>query len=502
VIGGVEQGQLATKAVRGAAWTIAAGLGSRVLGLFATLLLTYYLDPRVIGEVAGASVLVLSANQLSTFGVGQYVIAKPAAGRDVIFHATFIHLVTGVVAIVGVLSLGSFFSDALRSPTLARYMPGFVVSVLVDRVSFMPERLLARDMNFRALGLGRTLGEITYGSIALVLAVTGFGGMAIVLANIARSALRLTYFLANTERARWCTPSRLSKPIVRDMLRFGMPLWVGGVADFASRRWDNLLVSMLFGPAVMGEYNMAYNLAEIPGNQIGEQIGDVMLPTFASIDLERKKRAVTRALGITALVVFPVAVGLGAVAPTLVATLLPKKWEGVAPMLAVLSVMSVVRPYGWTLSNYLQSRDKTRPTLWLEVGKVALLIGFIYALGFIGPIWACAGVGLAFAIYGVASMMVVRALDGITLRAFLVESARPLAACVPLVCAVLAARWTCMRAGLPIGGAMLVCEIIAGAIAYAAGARVVARDMVDDVVRLLGSAMRRGPRDRRRLSTR
>jgi lipopolysaccharide exporter len=134
---------LAKKAVRGAAWTIGAGLGSRVFGLVGTLLLTYFLDPSVIGEVSAASVLTLTASQFSTIGVGQYVIAKPQAGRDVAWHAVVIHVVSGAAAILATLLVGSSLAVVFRAPTMMLYLPGFVVQTLIDRLGFVPERLLA-----------------------------------------------------------------------------------------------------------------------------------------------------------------------------------------------------------------------------------------------------------------------------------------------------------------------------------------------------------------------
>ncbi|HZU85081.1 MAG TPA: oligosaccharide flippase family protein, partial [Polyangiaceae bacterium] len=176
-----ERRALAGTAVRGAAWVVMAGLATRVLGMFGTLLLTYFLDPSVLGEVSGASILVLSASQLGSVGVGQYVIMKKGvAGRDVTWHATVIHLALGLVVMLVLLVVERPMSAFLHSPNLAAFVPGFVVSVLIDRATFIPERLLARDMRFRLLSVSRTAGEIAYSVSSIALAWAGLGGMAIV----------------------------------------------------------------------------------------------------------------------------------------------------------------------------------------------------------------------------------------------------------------------------------------------------------------------------------
>jgi O-antigen/teichoic acid export membrane protein len=91
--------ELAHKAVRGAAWTILASIGSRAIGLIGTLVLTQFLPPEIQGEVSIAFILVLSANTIAQqTGFGQYVVAKPREGRAAVFHATVYNLGFGVVA--------------------------------------------------------------------------------------------------------------------------------------------------------------------------------------------------------------------------------------------------------------------------------------------------------------------------------------------------------------------------------------------------------------------
>ncbi len=487
-----KKASLATRAVRGASWTIATGIGSRALGLVGTLALTYFLTPAILGEVSDASILVLSANQLSTIGVGQYVIAKRDAGREATWHATVFHLVLGAIAILAVVLFKDRFGVLLHAPDMAPYVPGLAVSVAVDRVGFIPERLLARDMRFRVIGLTRTAGEIAYTVSSVSLAMLGWGGAAVVWGNIVRSVLRTVILCVTVERAEWLTPSKLTKETTRSLLAFGLPFSVSATASFASRRWDNLVVSRLFGPSILGEYNLAYNLADIPAVQVGEQIGDVLLPSFSQMEAEQRKAALIRSTGLLALVVFPLAVGLGAVAPTAIHTLLRKEWRDVAPMLTLLSALSVVRPVGWTIASYLTSRSETRTLMWLGLFHVVFLILSIWGLGHFGPLGACVGVGVAFGGYTVASLFAVSRLDGISAATMLARCATPLLACIPLALAVLGARAGLTALDVHVRGVGLVVEILAGGVGYVVGAFLFARTATTDLVGLLKRSLRRG----------
>jgi PST family polysaccharide transporter len=487
----LDKPSLAMKAARGAAWTIATGVGSRALGLVGTLAVTYFVARHELGEVADAASAVMLANQFSALGVGPYYVARPSAGRDVAWHATVVHVGLGVLALVVVLLLGHPMSVWMRAPSLGHFLPGLAFSALLDRFSYMPERVLAREMRFRVVGMCRTAGDLSYTVTSVFLAMLGYGGMCVVLANVVRSTVRLAALTGAVPRREWLHPTRMSWTTVRAMARFGLPMTVGTAAGYASRRVDNVIVSGLFGVDIVGAYNLAYNVADVPAVQVGEQIGDVLLPSFAHMRPAECKAALVRSTGLLALVTFPLAVGLGAIAPTLVEALLKPEWRDVGPMLALLSVLSVVRPLGWTISAYLLARDRPRQDAALEVLKLLAVIVSVLTLGRLGPLWACAAVGVAFALHALASMVVVQLVDGVTGVDLAARCGGPLVACAPMVAAVLGTRIGLAGVGIDSAALQLVAEIAVGAFVYPLAALLVARATALDFIAVATSALHR-----------
>lgn len=476
--------------VRGALWTISTGIGSRALGLAGTLVVTRFVAPQDYGEVTVAAVVVMTANQISTVGFGQFLIARPDSPRSVAFHATVFHLGLGALAAAVVLAFGHLFAPALDAPGMIRFLPGLVLSGLLDRVSYVPERVLVRDLRFRAVSAARAAGDVAYSVVCVWLAAIGWGGAAIVMGNVARSSVRTTVFVLAVKLKDWLEPSRLSRTVTRELFAFGIPMSLGSLCSFASRRWDNLLVSRFFGPGPTGMYNLAYNLADVPAIQVGEQIGDVLLPSFARMDTARRPGALVRAMALLALVVFPLAIGLGAVAPTLVAAVFDARWRPLGPMLVLLSALSVARPIGWIVESYLQAREKPRLILGLEAFKVLALVLLIVTLGRFSPLWACSAVGLAFGAHALASLWIVRQLDGLSLSRSVGSLWPALGACAPLVAAVLGARQALLAIGTTRPLVCLSVEVLAGAAGYVLGALVVARGATSELTARVADALR------------
>ena len=481
---------LADKTVRGSAWIIATSIGARIIGVVGTLVLTRFLAPDAYGEVQAASVVVATASQLSTVGMGQYVIAHPDADRSVAFHATFYHLLLGALALGALLVARPYVGHLVGSEGIGPFLPGLVVSVMLDRLAFMPERVMVRDMRFRQLGIARTASEIAYTVASLAGAVSGWGGFAIVAGNIARSVVRLGMMVGASTLRDWLSFSPIRWNTSRTLFAFGLPLSVGASASYASRRWDNLVVSALFGPAVLGAYNLAYNLADVPAVQVGEQISDVLLPSFARIEEERRIPALVRSLSLLSLIMAPLAIGLGAVANTLVRALFDARWASVGPMLAVLSALSVTRPVGAVIWSYLQSRGRPRAVMALECLKLVLLLGSLILLGRLGPLWACGAVGLAFFVHTWLSLWVVHRAEPLPVGKLLRGLIAPVIATIPMVAAVLAVRAGHVALGVPPALGVLL-EVVVGGIAYVPSAYLLAPAVTRDVVSLAMGLIRK-----------
>jgi PST family polysaccharide transporter len=173
-----------------------------------------------------------------------------------------------------------------------------------------------------------------------------------------------------------------------------------------------------------------------------------------------------------------------------VALLFDERWQLLAPMLVLLSGLSVTRPVGWVVASYLQALHLPGRILALEAVKLACLIGGIWSFGRLSPLATCAAVGLAFGVHAVLSLWLLEKVDGIPLRASLLGLLPALAACLPMVAAVLVSRGALAAAGgAPLWLALLL-EIVAGAAAYVAAAWVVARRASEDLIARLAEVVR------------
>lgn len=472
------------KAVRGAAWTVALGLGTRILQVLGTLAVTYFLPRDVVGEASNAAIFALNAHMFTTLGVPTALAVRKSDPRSA-FHATVLFAVTGVVGLGAAIALTGPFGGLLHSPSLGKYLVPLALATLLMRIGTVPDRMLQYRLRFREAGLARSAGELSYAIVTVAAAYLGAGGWAIVAGHLARGSVALVGASMYLHPREWAKPHPLDRSIFRDLLAFGVPLGIALWMAFAARNLDNFVVSALFGTAVVGAYNLAYNLADIPASQVGEQVGDVLTASFARLDGEARRAALPRAMALVALVVFPLAFGLGVTAPTVVATLLRAEWRSVGGMLAVLAALSVTRPIAWIIGAYFQTTQRPRAVMWLSAFRLTAVMAAVGGLGaFFGPLGACAGVGIAFSLHALGNVVWVMREDGFGVGELLGGVGRVVVACVPLCAAALGARAGIEALGVQVRGVGLAAEVVAGAAGYGVGLLLVARSQAREALRL------------------
>jgi PST family polysaccharide transporter len=154
-------------------------------------------------------------------------------------------------------------------------------------------------------------------------------------------------------------------------------------------------------------------------------------------------------------------------------------------------VLSVVRPVGWTLSSYLLARDRPRLVAALAGFKLVAVVVLLLTLGRLGPLWSCVAVGIAFGLHALASMVAVQLSDGIGVAELAMRCGAPLVACTPMVAAAAGVRRAFADGGMRSNATLLLAQIGAGAVVYAASALVLARATSLDFVAVVTSALRR-----------
>jgi O-antigen/teichoic acid export membrane protein len=355
---------LARIATRGAGVTLLSQAVRLVLQLGSLVVLTRLLTPAQVGLVAMVTAVINVAEIVRDFGLSSAAIQAPTLSREERGNLFWLNLGLGsactLTAVVAAPALAALYSEPRVEPVVLALAGLFVISGL--NTQYRAD--LSRGLRFGALALTDVLAQLASVVVAITTAWHGAGYWAIVYQHLTLAAVTC---LLNVLQGRW-RPGWYRRDVsIRKYIRFGANLLGTNVIGYAVNNVDNVALGAVWGSGSVGLYGRAYQLVQMPLQQVNAPLGRVVLPVLARVvdDAAAYQRyflrfqlAVCYSLGLA----FSLLAGL---ATPLVAVLFGPQWQAVAPLLMLLAVAGVFRAV-----------DSAAYQLWVSKGLTGRLLRF------------------------------------------------------------------------------------------------------------------------------
>jgi O-antigen/teichoic acid export membrane protein len=364
---------LKRQTLSGVAWSSTGRVGQQVIQFALTILLARLLLPEDFGLIGMVLVFTGFASLFAEFGFSSALIQRPEITEAHSSSVFWLNLLVGLLLSGGFYFLAPLLSDFYAVPDLQPVARALAITFSIASVGIVPTALLQRRMDFKRLARLELLAAALAGGIAVFMALRGFGVWALVAQTLIGSLVTvvLAFILSG-----WRPSLSFSHRAVADLLHFSSHLFGFKFINYWARNADNLLVGKLIGSVGLGIYSRAYSLMLLPVTQVIRVISRVMFPALSLIqdDTKRVKRVYLRAMGMIALITFPMMTGLFVVAEPFVLAVLGVQWSAVVPVLQILCVVGLIQalcnPTGWIY----QSQGRTDWLFWWGVGGAGTLI--------------------------------------------------------------------------------------------------------------------------------
>lgn len=154
-----------------------------------------------------------------------------------------------------------------------------------------------------------------------------------------------------------------------------------------------IVIGKVFRASDLGYYTRAHQFAEFPSSNVSGIIQRVTFPILCSIqdDDERLRSVYRRFLRLSAFIVFPLMIGLAAVAHPLILLVLKEQWEFAAVLLQIICLGMMWYPIHSINLNLLQVKGRSDLFLRLEIIKKCLGVAMICVTVPFGIVAMCWG---------------------------------------------------------------------------------------------------------------
>jgi len=392
----------------GVAWLLFGNSGSQVIQFLFGIALARLLVPADFGMIATIQILTGLVSLVSSAGMGQSLIrAQSAEPRD--FEVVFtLQLGLGMAICAGLFTIAPWFARFFENPLYAELLKISALSFLLRPFATVRTAWLSREMNFKRAAVASLTATFVSSAASVGMALAGLGVWSLSLGGLV-GALTTNIVLHRLVPLR--LRLRYDFGVVRRHGAYGANLTLIDLLSHVRTESITLLLSKVAGPAFLGLFNKAENLARMPNRVITPPTGQVVFRALSKVasDIDQSKYIFYRTITLLSVYVWPCLVTLIWVVEPLIAFLYGEKWVPSAEPASILAIagffLTLLRP----CSVLLQAQNRLRQEmLVVAISIVAGLTACYFGLrwGLVGVAW---GVVLSHALSLVLTYLFVRA---------------------------------------------------------------------------------------------
>jgi PST family polysaccharide transporter len=365
-----DRSNLKQASARGVVWNVVQNLASRLLALVVVAILSRILDRSAFGVVALALVVNSFAELIINQGFGEFITQSPELTDQHLDTAFWLNaglglVSTGLVALAAT-PLSEIFADASIAP-IVRWLS---LSLVIRSLSVVPTGILVRQLKFRSLSLRGLIAAVASGVVGIGAAIMGFGIYSLVIQVIAGDIASTLMLWRATH---WSPGRRVSRACLKDLTSFGAPVIGAQILGLVSRRFDTFFVAGALDMATLGIYSMAQRVFQIVLQVLNKSMADVTFSALARLGDDRRD-TFYKVIELTAVLSFPVYVGIAIIAGPLTLTLFGARWAPSANPMALFALSGV--PFSLTLVHISTIKSIAQTRLMFII-QVIFLCGYL-----------------------------------------------------------------------------------------------------------------------------
>lgn len=350
----------------------------------AVMVLARVLSPNDIGTFSVAAFLMSMLHVFRDFGVAQYVIQERDLTREKLQAAIGVGIVLALTVALFLYAISGAVATFYANPSIEQVLEVMALSFAVSPFGSILLGLLRRENKLAAIFYVKTASAICHVSVAVTLALQGYGAVSLAWANFAGIlAFGISANLARPKETPWAP--RFTN--MREILSFGSLSSLGNLSTIAGTSAPELVIGKVMTMAAVGYFSRATGLVQLFTRLITGALTPLVLPYFSQMrregaDLRKPYLLVVAQL--TALA-WPFFAALLFLAYPMTRALYGAQWDDSVPILRLLCLASAIASVSLFATQAMVANGQIRNSTLCNVSSqplrvVAVLVCSLYGL--------------------------------------------------------------------------------------------------------------------------
>lgn len=315
------------KIFSGLFWKFAERIGAQGVSFIVSLFLARLLSPSDYGLISLITIFIGISNVFVSSGFGNALIQKKNADDEDFCSVFYFNIFVSIFFYIILFILAPYIAEFYNKIELISIIRILSLSIIIYGVNNVQQAYVSKTMQFKRFFYSTIIGTIFSGFIGVIMAYKGFGVWSLVAQQLSNSIID-TLVLWFT--VKWRPKLLFSIEKLKSLFLFGWKLLLSGLIDTLYNNIYGLLIGKIYSSSTLGLYNRGNQFPMLIISNINAPIQSVLLPALSEEqdNKERLKSMVRRSIVTSSFLVFPMMVGMAAIAKPLIVILLTEKWLG------------------------------------------------------------------------------------------------------------------------------------------------------------------------------
>lgn len=360
--------------VNGVLWRIVETGGTQMIQFIISVVLARLILPEQFAEIAMLSIFTAVASVFINSGFSSALIRKidrTQADCDTVFYFNIV---------VSLLSYGILYYIA---PSVARFydikeleaiLRVSSLSLVIGSMAGVHRTLFQARMEFKKLAKYNVLALLISGSVGIYLAYRNYQVWALVVQSLVSVSISTIFIFYSSP---WRPTSQFSWVSLKEFFSFGSKLLGSSLIDTTYKNIYSVVIGKFFPHSDLAYYNRANSLKGLSSAFPMSVVQSVTYPALCKLQNndELLRSSYRKLIQVGAFIIFPLCLGLGAVAYPLINVLYTTVWIYAASLLEIIVFAGMWYPIHAINLNLLQV--KGRSDLFFRLEIVQKMLGVI-----------------------------------------------------------------------------------------------------------------------------
>jgi len=363
------------------------------LRLGSLMVLARLLDPKDFGLVGMVTAVIGVFNVFRDFGLSMATVQRASVTEEQTSTLFWINMLFGTGLLVATFAMAPFVAHFYHEPRLVAVTAVLGTGFVFHSAGVQHGALLERRLQFVTLSIIEIIALFTSVVVALAMALRGFGYWALVATTVLTPLVSSACLWSTT---RWIPGKPRRQSGTSSMVRFGGTVTLNLVIMHIAANFDKVLLGRFWGAEAIGLYGRAYQLVNIPTDNLNSSASGVAFAALSRLQDEpsRFRSYFLKGYSLVLSLAVPILCACALFAGDIVNVFLGRKWQSAIPVFQLLVptalAFAIFNPLGWLLS----SRGLVGRGL-----KIVLVLAPLMILGyFLGLPSGPRGVALAYSV--------------------------------------------------------------------------------------------------------